>query len=272
MSLFVNSPIGCLEYAVSGQNVPVTVFAHGLTGSIAETRPFGAQVAGTRVFFHFRGHGASTYEASSRFGYAGLAADLRTIADRTQASAAFGLSMGAGALVRLVAQQPSRFAKAVFVRPPTLDIPLSHSICRQMTDVALAARDGDTAALHGFVRSRIPARMHGHDGIDKIIAARAHALTTPGVLQTLTAIPTDVAVSSTTPLREATCESLIIGCHGDPLHPVDTAIRLAEILPKSRLYIFDEPDALWLRRTQIRDLIKRFLNHDGTCTDPLPCE
>src|SRR3954454_15874353 len=52
-----------LEWSISGDAgstgsmVPTTVFAHGLAGSIADTRPLGSAVAGRKVFFHFRGHG-----------------------------------------------------------------------------------------------------------------------------------------------------------------------------------------------------------------------
>jgi hypothetical protein len=35
-----------VEYLVTGGGEPVTVFAHGLAGSIPETRPFGSGVGG----------------------------------------------------------------------------------------------------------------------------------------------------------------------------------------------------------------------------------
>ena len=48
-----------LEQLRAGAGSPVTVFAHGLAAGIADTRPLGSAVAGTRVFFQFRGHGGS---------------------------------------------------------------------------------------------------------------------------------------------------------------------------------------------------------------------
>jgi hypothetical protein len=51
--------VGDVEVLVTGSGSPVTVFGHGLAGSIAETRPFGSGVRGTRAFLHFRGHGAT---------------------------------------------------------------------------------------------------------------------------------------------------------------------------------------------------------------------
>ncbi len=54
------SKTGPLEVLVAGRGEPVTVFAHGLaSASIDETRPFGSGVRGSRVFLHFRGHGAT---------------------------------------------------------------------------------------------------------------------------------------------------------------------------------------------------------------------
>ena len=66
---------GEIEYVVTGNGPPVTVFAHGLAGSIPETRPFGSGVDGTRVFLHFRGHGASSAPVGTCT-YAALADEL----------------------------------------------------------------------------------------------------------------------------------------------------------------------------------------------------
>ena len=54
-----------LEYYVTGEGDPTTVFAHGLGGGIADTRPLGSGVAGRKVFFQFRGHGRSDAPAES---------------------------------------------------------------------------------------------------------------------------------------------------------------------------------------------------------------
>ena len=43
-----------LECLATGSGRPVTVFAHGLAGGIAETRPLGSGVHGRRVFFQFQ--------------------------------------------------------------------------------------------------------------------------------------------------------------------------------------------------------------------------
>ena len=100
------------DVLVSGGGAPVTVFAPGLGASIAETRPFGSGVAGTRVFLTF--HGRT---------YADLADELRRSADAAGARRAVGVSLGAGAIMRLIATAPDRFERLVLVLPASLDSP-----------------------------------------------------------------------------------------------------------------------------------------------------
>src|SRR3954468_6809679 len=92
-----------IEYLVTGSGEPVTVFAHGLSGSIAETRPLGSGVAGSRVFFHFRGHGESSSPPGA-WSYDDIGAELLAVADHFGARRALGASMGAGAILNVVAK------------------------------------------------------------------------------------------------------------------------------------------------------------------------
>jgi len=113
-----------IEYLVAGVGAPepVTVFAHGLGGDIATTRPLGSGVPGRKVFFHFRGHGRSPVPPTV-WSYADLAGDLAAVADHVGATRALGASLGAGALCALLAQRPDRFARTVFYLPAALDQP-----------------------------------------------------------------------------------------------------------------------------------------------------
>src|SRR4029079_5634334 len=100
------SPGVDLETHIAGSGAPVTVFAHGLAGGIPDTRPLGSAVAGTRVFFQFRGHGRSDSPAGP-WTFGALAADLAAVADSAAAPRAVGVSLGAGALCRLLAHAPT---------------------------------------------------------------------------------------------------------------------------------------------------------------------
>ena len=118
----LEGPNGVIELITTGSGLPATVFAHGVTGSIQTTRPFGSGVMGSRTFFHFRGYGASA-PAATPLTYAALEADLRSVANHVGATQALGVSMGAGALCRLLAVSPLRFERLVFVLPAALDRP-----------------------------------------------------------------------------------------------------------------------------------------------------
>src|SRR5256714_8186855 len=111
-----------LECLATGSGEPVTVFAHGLAGGIADTRPLGSGVTGRKVSFQFRGHGQSA-SPPGRGTYADLARDLRAVADLYGATRALGVSLGAGALCRLLADNPGRFDRLVFFLPAVLDQP-----------------------------------------------------------------------------------------------------------------------------------------------------
>ena len=129
-----------LEYLVTGAGEPVTVFAHGLGNGIAETRPLGSAVNGRRVFFQFRGHGRSS-APEGRWTYADLARDLRAVADLTGATRALGVSLGAGALGRALADDPRRFERVVFYLPSALDKPAGKGRPRSADEPARRDRD-----------------------------------------------------------------------------------------------------------------------------------
>lgn len=99
---------------VTGTGSPVTVFAPGRDESIARTRPFGSGVRGTRVFFQYTDHPSTE-----------PAADLRRVADDAGATRAFGASLGAAALIRLLAETPDRFDRVLLALPARLAVPLA---------------------------------------------------------------------------------------------------------------------------------------------------
>ena len=104
-----------------GSGPPVTVFAGGIGGTIGETRVLGSGVTGTKVFFDFRGHGRSGSDGD--WSYAALCRDLRTVADASGATRAAGMSMGAAAILGVLAETPDRFERCVLYLPAILDRP-----------------------------------------------------------------------------------------------------------------------------------------------------
>ncbi|GAB3404241.1 alpha/beta fold hydrolase [Flindersiella endophytica] len=96
------------EVLTTGSGEPVTVFAPGRGQSIAQTRPFGSGVRGTRVFF--------------QYGDSSPPVALRSVADQAGATRAFGASLGVAAIAGVLADEPGRFERLVFAIPAGLGV------------------------------------------------------------------------------------------------------------------------------------------------------
>lgn len=248
-----------LEYLVAGDGAPTTAFAHGLAGGIPDTRPLGSGVVGRKVFFQFRGHGRSDPPAD-QIDYADLAADLRAVADEFAATRALGVSLGAGALCRVLAQTPDRFERAVFFLPSVLDQPrpaASMARARALLE-AVDADDAPTAA--SLLSSDIPAGLRDRPAAWRYVRERLDALLRDGLAPGLGDLLEQAALPDVSVLKTVTAAALVIGCRGDVAHPPVVAEQLAALLPSATLHIYDQPSVLWTNRTDLRTRISEFLN------------
>jgi len=248
-----------LECLAVGDGEPVTVFAHGLGGGIADTRPLGSGVAGRKVFFHFRGHGRSA-APPGRWTYADLARDLRAVADLYGATRALGVSLGAGALCRLLADNANRFDRLVFFLPAVLDEPTAGSGGARLAALLDALAGGDANAVADTVAQEIPAAARGSASARSYLRQRVDQLMRDGLAAGLAELPARSAVADAGALAEVTAPALVIGCRGDELHPPDVAARLAGSLPGARLHVYDRPSVVWTERDDLRTRIAGFLN------------
>jgi len=256
----VTTPHGVrLERLVTGTGDPVTVFAHGLGNGIATTRPFGSGVTGRKVFFQFRGHGRSDAPPGP-WSYADLARDLRAMADLGGASRAFGASLGAGALCRLLAESPDRFERLVFFLPAVLDRPRGDAARQRLTALLDAVESGDASAVADVVSVELPAAVRNTPAGWAYLRQRLDQLLRDGLAPGLTSLPDQVALADVGALAAVTAPALVIACAGDDLHPVDVAERLAAALPAATLHVYDRPGVLWTERADLRTRISAFLN------------
>ncbi|TNH21653.1 alpha/beta hydrolase [Micromonospora orduensis] len=256
----VTTPHGVrLERLVTGTGDPVTVFAHGLGNGIATTRPFGSGVTGRKVFFQFRGHGRSD-APDGPWTYLDLARDLRAVADLTGAGRAFGASLGAGALCRLLAESPERFEKLVFFLPAVLDEPRGPVARERVTDLIEAVESGDASAVADVVSLELPAAVRNTPAGWAYLRQRLDQLLRDGLADGLTTLPDQAPLRDVTALAAVTAPALVIGCAGDDLHPVEVAERLAAALPQATLHVYDRPGVLWSERADLRERISGFLN------------
>ena len=259
MTLFAEPPtevIDGLEQLVTGSGEPVTVFAHGFGGDIAGTRPLGSGVTGRRVFFHFRGHGRSAAPPGP-WTFGDLAHDLRTVADRTSASRAVGVSMGSGALCRLVSEAPARFERIVCYLPAPLDGVRPEAAVSRVARLLAAA---DPAAIAAAIEPELPPDVRDTPAAQSYVRQRVEQVSRHPLAPQIGTLWREPAVPHEAALTGFAGRALIIGCRGDEVHPVAWAERLAGLLPKAALHVYDDPAVLWHNRRDLRERISSFLN------------
>lgn len=252
-------PGGLIELTTTGSGLPATVFAHGLTGSIETTRPFGSGVGGSRTFLHFQGYGAST-AAQAPWTYAALAGELRAVADHVGATQALGVSMGAGVLCRLLARTPLRFERLVLVMPAALDRPRSDEALDRLVAMAQQVDDHDVEGLTSLLLEGEPSSVRDQPAVQLWCSRQAAVLAGAPVSGALRALPAAVVLKDRGVLAAVTAPVLVIAQEDDPLHPVWVAEALAAILPHSRLEVMAPGGLLWRHRQRLRELIGGFLS------------
>lgn len=258
---FLQTPETTLHYELHGDSEPVTVFAHGVASSIDDVRFLASGVRGTRVFFHFRGHGRSgTPQGRDAWGYPAAVRDLRAVADHVGATACLGVSLGAGALLGCLAESPERFERVVVVLPAGLDVPRPVDPGSDLAQMARLIDVADVPALTALLVSQLPAELAAARGVDRVMARRAADICRPGVALAIRALPDHTPVSDRAALSRVRARALVVGHEGDDTHPAELAREVAAALPGSQLEVFAQPWMMLRERAALRGLIAGFLN------------
>jgi pimeloyl-ACP methyl ester carboxylesterase len=244
-----------VEFFVVGTGDPVTVLAHGLGGSTAETRPLAAGLAGTRVLFHFRGHGDSA-PLPGGWDYEMLAEDLRAVADEVGATRALGLSLGAGALLRLLTQTPDRFERLAFVLPAALDRGRSDGATERLDRLADAMRAGDVPRLTELLLHEVPVELREHRAARVLTQRRARQLSFSEPPYPSGEVR---PVEELRELSQVHTPSLVLAQEGDDLHTVAIARALAASLPAANLQVLAPGGVFWTDRFRARSLLAAHL-------------
>lgn len=260
-------PVGSLEYLVTGTGQPSTVFAHGLGGTIATTRPFGSGVPGRRAFLHFRGYGRSALGGDLQdpaqppppWTYQAIGEDLRAVADHQQATRALGVSMGAGALCALLCDTPARFERVVLMLPAIIDRPRNDGSRDRLLRLLALNEAGDVAGIAAHLLDEQPAFYRERPAVRAWVAGHAEALAGAGSRHALEALTHVVPVSDRSRLRDVTAEVLVVGQEGDVAHPSALALELATLFPRARAVVLPAGGALWGHRNRVRALVADFL-------------
>ncbi|MBA2445048.1 MAG: alpha/beta hydrolase [Nocardioidaceae bacterium] len=255
----VLGPEGPLEVLVTGSGSPVTLFAHGLAGSIAETRPFGSGVHGTRVFFHFRSHGSSA-APETPWTYAVLEAELLSVRAAHDARRGLGVSLGAGALLRAATHQPDLFDRLVVILPAAIDEPRIGRAVERVEQMATYADKFDAVGLAAELLAEQPEQVRGRRIVQVWARQQAEQLLEPTIRRMMRTIPLMSPLEDRLALAAIKCPVLVIGHEGDEAHPSRLVHELVEALPDAQGKVFGSGGVLWTHRAALRPLITDFLN------------
>ena len=247
--------VGGVAYTVTGTGSPVTVFAHGLGGSSAETRPLAARVAGTRVLLGFRGHGESE-ALPGGWDYDLLADDLLAVADTVGADCAVGLSLGTGALLRALSRDPARFARVAFVMPAAIDATRADGATLRLQRLGDAIDGGDVDGVAEILLGEVPPEVRDRRGARTLVRRRAEQLSSRPAPRPL---GDDRPLLDRRLLSAVRVPALVVAQEGDPLHRLDVAQELAAALPDARLLVLPPGGVFWTAAREAQDALATHL-------------
>ena len=236
-----------------GSGAPVTLVAPGLAATPGEARIPASGLPGTRVVVTLPGHGDRPAPAPDYWTYSRVAADLAELADRTGATQAIGTSLGAGALLRVLAQRPDRFERIALLLPAALDRPRGTPAMWAFERLADAAEAGDLRELTELVAAELPPGIEVGDHV----IARAAALAR--LAPALRALPEQAPLPDPTALSQVSAPVLVLAGTGDPLHPTEVARAVAAAFRHAELVVLDSPAPLLTHRREVRARLVDFL-------------
>jgi 3-oxoadipate enol-lactonase len=247
--------VGGVACTLVGEGGPVTVFAHGLGGSCAETRPLAAGVPGTRVLLDFRGHGDSVAHADG-WDYDLLADDLLSIADTFGATRAVGLSLGSGALLRALTRDPTRFERLAMVMPAALDSARDDGATLSVRRLGHAIDAGDVEGITKLLLAELPSEVRSQRAVRLLLRRRARQLASRPAPRPR---GIDRPVEHRGVLAAVQAPALVVAQQHDPLHTVEIAVALAAALPNARLLTLPAAGVFWTAREELATQLARHL-------------
>ena len=248
-----------LHVEAEGEGDPVTVFAHGLTNSCMELAAFTPMAPGTKVRFCFRGHGHSSTPGPGSFGYDDFARDLEAVAHARGATRAVGTSLGAGALARLLAREPDRFERLVFLLPSSLESPIGSNRVFERTAELLETLPRDEAIEAILAESGRARAYEEQPGLREFDLLLWQDMNPVGVARAIREVVLDAAVPDLGELAAVRAPALVIAREGDSIHPASVARRLAQVLPNAEAIVLDSEDDLFAAIPMLVERVSRFL-------------
>ncbi len=233
-----------LHVDVDGHGDPVTVFAHGLTNSCRELALLAPMLGGTNVRFCFRGHGHSDAPESG-YRFADFASDLDAVAREYGATRAVGTSLGAGAICSLLADEPDRFERLVFLLPAGVDVIMEDGERFSATADILESYPKDEAIAKIMGQPDVLERYTEMPWMAEMAQAIWEDVDPKATAQAIREVIRDTPVTDRDLLRAVQTPALIICRANDPVHPVIVGEILADVMPNADLRVFSTDDELF---------------------------
>jgi pimeloyl-ACP methyl ester carboxylesterase len=237
----------------------VTVFAHGLTNSCLELAAFTPFAPGTKVRFCFRGHGHSDVAPEGAYRFEDYAADLAAVAHAFDATRAVGTSLGAGALTHLIAAEPVRFERLVFLLPAVFDRPMpSHPMSLRTAELleTLPKEEAIAQIMSEAGREDDYERLPGLRDFDVL---QWQVLDPVGAARAIREIAGQRAVEDRSRLALVSAPALVIAREGDSLHPAGVAEELEAVLPNAELVMLASEADLFAQIPVLVERVTAFL-------------
>jgi len=221
-----------LRWQAFGSGEPTTLIVHGLGATAGEARIPASGLPGTRVVVTLPSHSGAADAPDGYWTYQRVAQDLWAVAREVHATRAIGVSLGAGALVALLAARPDAFERVALLLPATLDRPRGQQTVEDLVN-AVELPDGVEAGEY------LHARALAFRRLDAAVAA----------------LPGQVSVADPAVLAEVTAPVLVVAATDDPLHPAPVAEATAAAFPHGKLEVFPSRTPLVTHRREVRTLL-----------------
>ncbi|MCQ9385993.1 alpha/beta hydrolase [Brevibacterium sp. 50QC2O2] len=246
-----------------GTGDPVTLFAHGFSGSIRDTRPFSLGMAGTRALVNLGGHGGRPSPGPD-WTYRTIAAQLSAALHTTGATRALGVSMSAGGLARLVTEgDPAAcgLEKIAFVLPASWDHftrELAARTARYSELLRTYLDTGDREGLTTALLAREPEQVRRLEPAHAWTRAKVDAIFDTDMRDGID-LARRIAVDHPEAAAGFPGEVLVLTHEEDPSHPVEIAQQYAQAFG-ARLEVLPPGSILWLGRSRVREILIDFFN------------
>jgi pimeloyl-ACP methyl ester carboxylesterase len=214
---------------------PCVFFQHGLGGTESQVAEiFPADLRVRRLTLECRGHGGSQLGSKTALSIATFADDLIALAAARRIDGAIfgGISMGAAIGLRVAVRCPHLAIGLIIARPAWLAEKAPSNLRPYAFVADLLSCYPLTEARHRFEHSKLAA--------DLAIEAPDNLLTLRGffdpqqpaeIATLLRAISGDGLGITEAEISRVRAPTLVIGHRADIAHPIDLAVRLAELIP-----------------------------------------